>query len=126
MRFNTPIGDRLVDAGELDAAARRVGAHEFGPHGVAGADPVGPQTGQHRRLGELHERAALVLVDDDAVEHLAFATRQEYGLGEVEHRLVDLVAELVGTRHHGGELVVRLLDVLGDGVAVGHGEGRRR
>ena len=63
---------------------RRVGADELGAHLVAGGRRGWRDAGEHRRLGDLHDGATLVLVDDDAVEDLALPARQQHRLGEVD------------------------------------------
>ena len=62
-----------ADAFEFDAALVGVRGDEFGAYVVAGGDVAGPDTREHGGIGDLHDGTALVLVDDDAVEHIALA-----------------------------------------------------
>ena len=75
---SSPPTSRTDAIRENSIAARGgVGASELDPDGVAGVDPVGADPRQHGRIGDLDDRAAVVLVDDDGVEHVALAARQQ-------------------------------------------------
>ena len=68
---------------ELDGAAFDVGGDEADPDGVAGGDVVGRDVGEDGRVDELDQRASVVLVDDDGVEHLLLAPGEQDCFGQL-------------------------------------------
>jgi hypothetical protein len=80
---------------ELHLPRLRVGTLQPDRHVASGLGAVTREAAPHRGVAQLDE----LLVDDDRVEALTLAARQQDGLDEIDHPALDRTGTVIRRRH---------------------------